>query len=260
MNPRRIYAIVLRHYFLSIHQMERFFDAFLYPVLVLLLWGFLSTYIGSIKSSGLIAFLLGGLILWVIFERVNTDLGLSFMYDVWERNIINVLSSPITFVEFIAGLVIVGLSKIVFSFILMAVMASIFYNFHITTLGFSLALFAINLIIFAWSFGIFNLALIFRFGHSIGPITWILPFLLQPFSAVFYPITVLPEFFQRVAWFLPISHVFEGMRGVLSSHEFDYNQFFVALILNLIYFGVSIAFFYLTLVSVKKSGRLVKLI
>lgn len=260
MNVRRIYAIVIRHYFLSIHQLERFFDAFLYPALILLLWGFLSNYIGNIKSSGLISFLLGGLILWVIFERVNTDLGLSFMYDVWERNIINVLSSPITFVEFIAGLVVVGLSKIVFSFILMAAMASIFYNFHITTLGFSLALFAINLVIFAWSFGVFNLALIFRYGHSIGPITWILPFLLQPFSAVFYPISVLPQFFQKVAWLLPISHVFEGMRGVLSTHTFDYNQFFIALALNLVYLGLSIVFFYITLSSVKKSGRLVKLI
>lgn len=240
--------------------MERFFDAFLYPALVLLLWGFVSTYIGNIKSSGLVAFLLGGLILWVIFERVNTDLGLSFMYDVWERNIINVLSSPLTFVEFIAGLVIVGLTKIVFSFILMAVMAAVFYNFQVTTLGMSLALFAINLIIFAWSFGIFNLALIFRFGHSIGPITWILPFFLQPFSAVFYPIDILPEFFQKVAWLLPISHVFEGMRGVLSLGTFDYSQFFTALLLNLIYLGLSIVFFYVTLLAVKKSGRLVKLI
>src|SRR3989338_10364572 len=144
MNPRRIYAIVIRHYFLSIHQLERFFDAFLYPALILLLWGFLSSYIGNIKSSGLIGFLLGGLILWVIFERVNTDLGLSFMYDVWERNIINVLASPITFLELICSLVVIGLSKIVFSFILMAVMAAVFYNFHITTLGFSLALFSIN--------------------------------------------------------------------------------------------------------------------
>ncbi len=240
--------------------MERFFDAFIYPALILLLWGFLSTYIGNIKESGLTTFLLGGLILWVIFERVNTDLGLSFMYDVWERNIINVLASPLTFLEFIAGLIIVGLSKIVFSFILMAAMAAIFYHFKITALGFSLVFFAINLVIFAWAFGIINLALIFRFGHSIGPITWILPFFLQPFSAVFYPISVLPPFFQKVAYLLPISHVFEGMRKVLSGGTFDFGQFLLALILNLVYLCVAIAFFYITLERVKKSGHLVKLI
>ena len=252
--------MVLRHYFLSIHQLERFFDAFLYPALILLVWGFLSTYISDIQSSGLVSFLLGGLILWVIFERVNTDLGLSFMYDVWERNIINVLSSPLTFVEFITGLIIVGLTKILFSFVLMGIMASVFYNFQVTALGFYLALFAVNLIIFAWAFGITNIALIFRFGHSIGPITWILPFLLQPFSAVFYPISILPEFFQKVALVLPIAHVFEGMRSVLASGVFDYRQFLLALILNLIYLSLSIVFFHFTLASVKKSGHLVKLI
>ena len=244
MNIRRVYAIVLRHYFLSIHQMERFFDAFLYPALVLLLWGFLATYVGDIFESGLLAFLLGGLILWVVFERVNTDLGLSFMY----------------FVEFITGLIIVGLTKILFSFVLMGIMASVFYNFQVTALGFYLALFAVNLIIFAWAFGITNIALIFRFGHSIGPITWILPFLLQPFSAVFYPISILPEFFQKVALVLPIAHVFEGMRSVLASGVFDYRQFLLALILNLIYLSLSIVFFHFTLASVKKSGHLVKLI
>jgi len=260
MNLNRIWAIVLRHFFLSIHQLERFFDAFLYPALILLVWGFLSTYIGDIESSGLISFLLGGLILWVVFERVNTDLGLSFMYDVWERNIVNVLASPITFLELISSLVIIGIIKVLFSFVLMGFLASAFYNFAITSLGFSLALFAVNLIIFAWSFGIFNIALIFRFGHSIGPITWILPFLLQPISAVFYPISILPEFFQKIAYFLPIAHVFEGMRTLLTSRVFNFNEFLLALALNIVYFGISIGFFYMTLLSVKKSGRLVKLI
>lgn len=260
MNLQRVYAVILRHFFLSIHQLERFFDAFLYPALVLVLWGFLATYVGNIKESGLISFLLGGLILWIIFERVNTDLGLSFMYDVWERNIINILSSPVTFLELIFGLLIVGLVKVLVSFVLMGVMAAAFYQFHITALGFGLALFGINLIIFAWVFGLINIALIFRFGHSIGPITWILPFLLQPFSAVFYPISVLPAFFQKVAYLLPISHVFEGMRGVLTQGEFDFRQFLIALTLNLIYLGISVVFFYFTLSSVKRSGKLVKLI
>lgn len=260
MNLSRVWAIVLRHYFLSIHQLERFFDAFLYPALILLVWGFLSTYIGDIRSSGLVAFLLGGLILWVIFERVNTDLGLSFMYDVWERNIINVLASPITFLELIISLVIIGLLKVVVSFILMGVMAAVFYNFAITSLGFSLALFAINLVIFAWAFGIFNISLIFRYGHSIGPITWILPFLLQPISAVFYPISILPSFFQRLAYILPIAHVFEGMRTVLAMGVFNYSQFLLALALNVVYLALAITFFWRTLVSVKKTGRLVKLI
>ena len=131
------------------------------------------------------------------------------------------MSTPITFVEFLTGLILVSLAKIVISFFLMAVTSSIFYNFHITSLGFGLALFALNLFIFATSFGIFNVALVLRFGNSIGPLTWIMPFLIQPFSAVFYPISVLPPFFQIIAKLIPISYVFEGMRQSIKTGQFN---------------------------------------
>jgi len=38
---------------------------------------------------------------------------------------------------------------------------------------------------------------------------------LTPFAAVFYPVAVLPRYLQAVAWVLPASHVFEGMRGIV---------------------------------------------
>lgn len=73
MNLNRSFAIVLRHYYLTLHQMERFFDVIISPVLVLILWGFLAKYVQDIQSQTLAAFLLGGMILWVIFEKVSTD-------------------------------------------------------------------------------------------------------------------------------------------------------------------------------------------
>lgn len=259
MNPVRVYAIILRHYFLARHQLERLFDIFFFPVFALVVWGFLSQYVQNIQSSTLAAFLLGGIILWVIFERVGTDIGVSFMFDIWERNIINVLATPLTFLEYITGLVLISIFKILISFITMWFVASVFYNFQFTSLGFSLALFFINLIIFAMAFGIFNISMVLRFGHSIGPLTWILPFCIQPFVAVFYPISVLPPLLQKVSYIIPISYVFEGARGVLGSGKFDAGLFWTAFVLNILYLGASIAFFAFILKVVLKSGKLVKL-
>ena len=104
------------------------------------------------------------------------------------------------------------------------------------------------------------MALVLRFGNSIGPLTWIMPFLIQPFSAVFYPVSVLPPFFQIIAKLIPISYVFEGMRQVIRSGQFDFNQFLVSIILNIFYFALSILFFGYILKKVLKSGRLVKVI
>ncbi|MDD5147559.1 MAG: ABC transporter permease [Candidatus Daviesbacteria bacterium] len=260
MNPNRVFAIILRHIFTTMHQLERFFDVIISPVLVLVLWGFLSKYVQNIQSSSLAAFLLGGMILWVVFEKVSTDIGVNFMYEIWDRNIINLLASPITFWEFLTGLLTISFIKIIIALTSMWLMAGIFYNFQITSLGFGLALLWINLFIFAVSFGIFNVSLILRYGHTIGPLTWILPFFVQPFAAVFYPISVLPPVLQKIAFVLPIAHVFEGMRYTLKSGQFDFNSFWLATLLNIAYMTGSVVFFTFIFKKVLKSGRLVKLI
>ncbi len=260
MNLNRVFAIVLRHYFLALKQLERFFDVLISPILMVVLWGFLTKYVQGLNNPTLAEFLLGGILLWIIFEKVSTDIGVNFMFDVWDRNLIPLMSTPITFVEFLTGLVLVSLAKIIVAFSVMVVIASIFYNFQITSLGFGLALFALNLFIFATSFGIFNVALVLRFGNSVGPLTWIIPFLVQPFSAVFYPVSVLPIFFQKVANLIPISYVFEGMREAIKSGQFNFNLFLVSLILNILYFALAILFFGFILKKVLKSGRLVKVI
>ncbi len=260
MNIHRVYAILLRHYFLSLKQLERFFDVIISPVLMVVLWGFLTKYVQGLDSSALAGFLLGGILLWIIFEKVSTDIGVNFMFDIWDRNLIPLMSTPITFVEFLTGLVLVSLAKIIIAFSMMAIIGSIFYNFQITSLGFGLALFALNLFIFATSFGIFNVALVLRFGNSVGPLTWIIPFLIQPFSAVFYPVSVLPVFFQIIARLIPISYVFEGMRQTLKTGQFNFNLFLFSLLLNIFYFALAILFFGFILKRVLKSGRLVKVI
>lgn len=260
MNLNRVYAIILRHYFLSFRQLERFFELLISPILMVLLWGFLTKYVQVLDKSTLAGFLLGGILLWIIFEKVSTDIGVNFMFDVWDRNLTPLMSTPITFVEFLAGLILVSFVKIIVAFTVMAVLSSVFYNFQITSLGLGLALFSLNLLLFATTFGILNIALVLKFGNSVGPLTWIIPFLIQPFAAVFYPVTVLPPFFQNVAHLIPISYVFEGMREVIRGGQFNLNFFLISLTLNIIYLVLSTLFFGLILKQVLKSGRLVKVI
>lgn len=259
MNLTRVYAICLRHFFLVIHQMERFFDLLLFPVLSLTLWGFLTEYANVLRFGTLAQFFLGGLILWVIFERFATNIGVDFMFDIWEKTIVNVLATPITVFEYTFGLVLVSLIKIVVSFVAMWFVASIFFGFHIESLGFSLAAFWINLVFFATSLAIFTIAMVIRYGHIIGPLTWILPFFLQPFSAVFYPVSILPPILQKVAWALPLSHVFEGMRFTLGTGGFQRSEFFIALGLNFIYFAIAVLFYVYMFDLVKRKGTLTKL-
>ena len=74
-------------------------------------------------------------------------------------------------------------------------------------------------------------------------LAWGLPFLIQPFSAVFYPIDVLPPWLQVVARALPSSYIFENMRAVLRTGSADPSMLLTALGLNIVYLTAGAAFF-----------------
>ena len=56
----------------------------------------------------------------------------------------------------------------------------------------------------------------------------------QPFSAVFYPVAVLPPAAQAVAFAIPASHVVEGMRAVLDGQGIDWSSVGVIAVLVLV--------------------------
>ena len=49
--------------------------------------------------------------------------------------------------------------------------------------------------------------------------------IFAPFSAVFYPITALPQWAQNISWCLPTTYIFEGMRILLYIRDFSYAIF-----------------------------------
>ena len=76
-------------------------------------------------------------------------------------------------------------------------------------------LFFINLMIMGWWVALGVVSLILRHGAGAEALAWSVLFGLTPFSAVFYPVAVLPAAMQPIALALPSAHVFEGMRAVL---------------------------------------------
>ena len=66
---------------------------------------------------------------------------------------------------------------------------------------------------------------------------------LAPFSAVFYPVSVLPAVVQPIALALPAAHVFEGMRGILLDGVVSYGHLAAATGLNILWLGAASALF-----------------
>ena len=62
--------------------------------------------------------------------------------------------------------------------------------------------------------------MILRHGMGAESLAWLAVFTLSPISAVYYPVSILPRWLQHVAWALPSTYVFEGMRTLLFQKVF----------------------------------------
>ena len=88
-----------------------------------------------------------------------------------------------------------------------------------------------------------TMALILRFGHAAEALIWGVPFFIQPISAVFYPVDALPPWLRTIAFTLPSTHVFEGMRAVLNTGKINSALLTYSFGLNLVYLAVGGVFF-----------------
>jgi ABC-2 type transport system permease protein len=102
-------------------------------------------------------------------------------------------------------------------------------------------------------------ALITRWGQAAEGLAWAVPFLIQPVSAVFYPVSVLPRWLQPVGLALPCTHVFEGMREVLASGRVSWEHLAWATGLNALYIIAAAGFFHFMFVMARDKGLLTKL-
>ena len=261
MKWHRINALLIRHLYLYKRSLPRIMDIFFWPITTLLLWGFLSSYLerSSLAEVNIVTVLLGAIIFWEFLSESQHSISVAFLEEVWEKNFLNIFVTPLKLEEFIASTALLGLVRVLLVGIIMAIVAFFAYSFNFISFGFLLIPFVINLLIFGWALGLIITAIILRFGTSAQVLAFGMMFLIQPFTAVFYPVSILPKYVQYIALSLPSTYVFEGMRTTINSGSFPVSMFLVGLGLNIIYLSLSIWFFYRMFEKVKIKGRLMKL-
>lgn len=259
----RIGAVFMRYLHLHKRSLPRTLEIIFWPVMELLVWGFVSMYIRSLSQDVLartIVFLINAMIFWDLLYRSQQGVSISIVEDVWTQNIINVLVSPLRIREWVAATFLYGMLKTFVITVILSLIAFGLYRFNlIAELGFYFIPLAVNLLIFGWALGIFASSLVIRWGHAAEALIWGIPFLIQPFSAIYYPLDTLPGWLQVFSRVLPSTYVFEGMREIIRTGGMPYNYFFLSLGLNLVYFVLAGFFFNWMYKKARVSGHLSRL-
>lgn len=245
MKLNRIWAVMLSYIYLFRHNLGQIFDIFYWPVIDLLVWGLTSTYFsGQVESaSGMILAVVAGIVFWLIIWRGQYEIGVSLLEDIWSRNLLNLFVAPLKFKEWICAFLSLGILKSAISFAFATAVGFLLYKANIFAIGLYVIPFALLLIANGWWIGFTVGGLILRFGHRIEAFAWSFVAMFAPFAAIYYPVSILPGWAQKIAMFVPASYVFEGIREVLATGRLDFKKIWISLGLTLVYLVLALLFF-----------------
>ncbi|MBS0249094.1 MAG: ABC transporter permease [Proteobacteria bacterium] len=259
-SVRRVGAMVRRYWYLLISSWPRILDLIYWPTVQMLMWGFLQLYVSKNAgfAAGAAGTFIGAVLLWDILFRGQLGFSISFLEEMWARNLGNLMMSPLRPTEFIAALMIMSIVRLAIGMIPVSLLAIAFFGFNLWALGLALVAFFVNLILTSWAIGIFVAGLLLRNGMGAESMAWTIMFLFLPLTCVYYPVAVLPHWLQYVAWCLPPTYVFEGMRALLIDHVFRGDLMLEAFAFNAVLFSLAAYAFVRLLASARAHGALVQ--
>ena len=271
-SPARVGAMIRRYVYLLRSSWPRLLELIYWPMVQMLTWGFLQTFIyqSGLAASGpasapgrglLIAggTLIGSMLLWDMLFRAQLGFSMSFLEEMWSRNMANVLMSPLRPLEFVASLMFMSVLRLIIGMGPVTLLAIAFFGFNLWGLGLALAVFFVNLVMTSWTIGLVVSGLVLRNGMGAEGLAWSTLFLLMPFSCVYYPVSAMPEWLQPFVWLLPPTYVFEGMRAALIDHVFRADLMAQAFAINAVLLAAGTLAFLMLIDSARRAGSLMQM-
>jgi len=238
----RILAVTHRYAHEQKRNFSRMSELFYWPVMDLLLWGLSSRWHQSIAKADvpLLMTMLACILLWQILWRSNQAITMGLVAEIWDKNLRNLFSTPLSISEWIAGVMLVGLGQTCIAGFIGYLVALLFFDVNLASLGFTLVPLVTGVVLFGWTVGVLSSAVVLRFGNSTLPLLWLFASLSAPFSGVYFPVAMLPDWIQPVSSLLPSTYLFEGVRSIVSTGEIPGGQLLLSLLLNVLYLSLSL--------------------
>ncbi len=256
MKLHRLYAVLLRHLYVARRSLDRLTDIFYWPTIDLCIWGLTSAYFQKLTSNGenIFVTIITGLILWIILYMASNTIALTILADLWDRNLMNVLVSPLSWAEWMMGNIILSLVKVVISFLFTLLLTLVLYKISLFSTMILLVPHIALLIFTSWWIAFIIIGSILRFGTKIQTLAWALVAIVSPFSAIYYPLSSLPQFAQNIARSIPSSYIFESAREVIATGHYDMLKLGICFGLNCIYIVLSLWYLHTSINIARTKG------
>src|SRR5438477_8036959 len=175
----RIKAVARRHYYVLLRAPHRLFDVTIWPLVDVLLFGSIAAFVNPAHTTahataGKLAagYLLSGILLWHVVYQSQIALATGFLEETWERNLLNLMVTPMRELEYVGGVVLFGMVKLVIGLAVVSLTALGFFAFNVTDLGVGVIPVAAVLLVVGWVIALFVIALVLRFGPGAEALAW----------------------------------------------------------------------------------------
>lgn len=195
--------------------------------------------IGQMGGFSYMEFIVPGLIMMSIITNSYANVSSSFFSAKFQRNIEELIVSPVSTWVIIAGYVGGGLSRAVLTGIIVTCISLLFVDIKLHNIGVIIITLLLTSVLFCLA-GLINAV----YAKSFDDISIIPTFVLTPLTylgGVFYSLTLLPEFWQTVSKINPIVYMVSGFRyGFLGQSDFTaLTSIAVLLVFNLVFASVA---------------------
>lgn len=229
----RILAVARRHAYVLQRSPHRLFDVTVWPIVDTLLFGSLAVFFAkqagpSTAVQNGAAYLLSGIVLWHVIYQAQVAVATGFLEETWSRNLLGLMVTPMREWEYVAGVALFGLVKLVAGVGAVVLVALGFYAFDVTTLGIGLVPVAALLLVVGWVVALFVIGLVLRYGNGAEALAWGILFVVLPLSGVFYPISALPGVLRPLAQVLPTTHAFAAGRALVDGGAMPWRELALA--------------------------------
>ena len=257
----RVSAMVLRYVYLLRGSWPRIVELAYWPTMQMLIWGLMTQFLATssdyfVRAGGV---LIAAALLWDIMFRGNIGVAISFLEEMWSRNLGQLFASPLRPYEWALSLITISFVRTLIGVVPAGLLAIPLYHYSIFDMGLPLVAFFTNLLVFGAAIGLAVSGLVLRYGLGAESLAWVAVFAVAPLSGIYYPIATLPDWLQPVALALPSSHIFEGMRSVLVDGVFRADFLFNAVALNVVFLAVGLAAFLYAFRLARERGLLLQI-
>jgi ABC-2 type transport system permease protein len=241
----RIMAIARRHMYVFQRSPHRLFDVVMWPAIDVVMFGSIGVFAAG-RSGGAVSqvalYLLVGVVLWHVVYQAQIALATGFLEETWSRSVLSLMVTPMREWEYVAGVALFGMVKLILGVGAVALIAWLAYAFSITSLGFGLIPVAVLLLAVGWAIAMFVIGLVLRFGSGAEALAWGILFVVMPLSGTFYPVSALPWMLRPIGEVLPTTHAFAAGRAFAQGHALPWHELGLAAAGTAVLLALSLAY------------------